>query len=302
MKVSTGEDPDLLSVPTGLEVFDLRVGVLLAALSELLDLSGIHYHDINRGDSAFVVLGWNSWRWNELPPEAAPKVGAARKALSELTDLGARAARDAPDRAKELKDLTDRLKAIIEQPDTHLGAPKGSLDQVRGLVDEIGQEYRAVVRQLPVAHGKQEKLVVPDTSALLDRPDLQAWTLDGEAWTVVFVPQVLSELDDRKRDPRTREAAQKVINQIDELDRRGDLFEGVRLAGKVMVREVPVSPNMGDTLSWLRSDVPDDAIIASVLELSWEDLNRRLAVTASDRNVRNKARMAGLGTIHPRDL
>lgn len=302
MAVSEEVDRDLLSVPTGLEVFDLRVEVLLGALGELLDLSGIHYHDINRGDSAFVVLGWNSWRWNELPPEAAPKVGAARKALGELADLGARAARDAPDRAKELRDLTDRLKAIIEQPDTHLGAPKGSLDQVRDLVDEIGQEYRAAVRQLPAAHGDEEKLVVPDTSALLDRPDLQAWTLDWEAWTVVFVPQVLSELDDRKRDPRTREAAQKVINQIDELDRRGDLFEGVRLAGKVMVREVPVSADMSETLSWLRSDVPDDAIIASVLELSWENLNRRLAVTASDRNVRNKARMAGLGTIHPRDL
>jgi hypothetical protein len=52
-------------------------------------------------------------------------------------------------------------------------------------------------------------LLVADTSALLDRPDPHNWKLDGQAWTVVFTPQVLAELDERKRDPHTRAAAQK---------------------------------------------------------------------------------------------
>lgn len=59
---------------------------------------------------------------------------------------------------------------------------------------------------------------------------------------------------------------------------------------------------MNSTLSWLRFDVPDDAIIAGALELVWQDLTSRVAVTASDRNVRNKGRLAGLGTIRPGDL
>jgi hypothetical protein len=299
----TGQmDQALVAAPTGLEIFEKRGANLAHALGELLDLSGVYYRDINRGNSSMVVLGWNSWRWNELPAEAAPKVGAARKALAELVDFGARAARDAPDRAEELAGLASALKAIVEQTDTHVGAPGESIKQIRELVHELGQKYEGVVRKLPSAHGTEEQLVVPDTSALLDRPDLQDWKIDGTAWTVVLVPQVLSELDDRKRDPRTRDAAQKVINQIDELDRRGDLFQGVRLAGKLDVREIAISPDMDNTLSWLRRDVPDDAIIASVLELSWENLARRIAVTASDRNVRNKARMAGLGIVHPRDL
>ena len=145
-------------------------------------------------------------------------------------------------------------------------------------------------------------MLVADTSALLDRPDLQEWRLDGDAWTVVLLPQVLSELDERKRDDRTRAAAQKVINQIEDFDRRGDTFTGVRLAGKLTVREAPISPDMTRTLPWLRADVPDDSIVAGALELWWEDLASRVGITASDRNLRNKARLAGLGVVRPIDL
>src|SRR6185312_5241783 len=118
----------------------------------------------------------------------------------------------------------------------------------------------------PTAHGADERLLVADTSTLLDRPDLQDWRLDGGAWTVVLVPQVLSELDERKRDTRTAEAAQKVIRQIDEFGRRGDTFAGVPLAGKLRLREVPRSPDMAATLPWLRADTPDDVIVAAALE------------------------------------
>lgn len=69
-----------------------------------------------------------------------------------------------------------------------------------------------------------ERLLIADTSALLDRPHLQEWKLD----------------------------------------------EGPR------------------TLPWLRADVPDDALIAAVLELVWQDLTSRAAITASDRHLGNK--------------
>lgn len=176
------------------------------------------------------------------------------------------------------------------------------MDQVREYVEAELIEYRRVVGLLPAAHGAGERLLIADTSALLDRPDLQNWKLDNDPWILVLLPQVHSELDDRKRDARTREAAEKVINQIEEFDRRGDTFRGVPLAGNIKVREIPVSPDMSQTLPWLRSDVADDAFIAGALELVWQDLTSRIAVTASDRNLRNKARLAGLGVIHPNDL
>jgi hypothetical protein len=294
--------PEAPLSPSGLDHFDGLLDKLSDALGDLLDLSGVHHDDINAGSSGVFFVGWNPSRWNALPPEAAPKVGAARKALRELHDHATNAARHAPDRAEEFADLETAFERLIEQPDTSEGAPKSSVEKVREHADSAVEDYRGVVRQLPAAHGAGEKLLVADTSALLDRPSLQEWKIDGTPWTVVLVPQVLSELDERKRDPRTREAAQKVINQLDDFDRRGDLFAGVPLAGSLNVREMPTSPDMNSTLSWLRSDVPDDAIIAGALELVWQDLTSRVAVTASDRNVRNKARLAGLGTIRPADL
>lgn len=80
-----------------------------------------------------------------------------------------------------------------------------------------------------------------------------------------------------------------MITQIDDMDRRGDLLEGVALSGKLRLKEVAVTPDMARTLPWLRRDVPDDMIVASALELTWQDLTARVAMTASDRNVRNKA-------------
>jgi predicted ribonuclease YlaK len=131
---------------------------------------------------------------------------------------------------------------------------------------------------------------------------MQDWKLDHGAWTVVLVPQVLAELDEKKRDPRVAQAADKVIRQLDGFDRRGDTFTGVPLAGRLRVREVAVGPDMERPLPWLRADTPDDRIIASALELVLRNLRGRVALLASDRNVRNKARLAGLSIVRTDQL
>lgn len=285
--------------PSGLELFGTLIDSLGEAVHELLEMCGIRYYDINAHSSEVFVVGWNCWQWIGLPDEAAPRIGAARAALAGLCDFADKATRLAPDRARELGELGEALKRVIEQGD---GAPASSIAKVGEYVDAQLAEYRETVRRLSSAFGREERLLVVDTSALLDRPDLQDWKLDGGAWTVVFMPQVHSELDDRKRDTRTRDAAQKVIRQIEDFDRRGDTFAGVRLSGNLTVREVPISPDMSQTLPWLRADVPDDSIVAGALELLWRDLTCRIAIVASDRNVRNKARLAGLGSIHPNKL
>lgn len=304
LRAARGEDPRLPLPPSGLEKVDRLIEDLRGALDEILALSDVQYNDINARSSGVVFVGWNKWQWSPLPDEAAPHVGRAREAHGRLREFSSNAARRAPDRADELKKLELDLERIIEQPSgSHpKGAPRSSIEQVREYEESKLDEYRDVVRRLPSAHGAAERLLVVDTSAALDRPDLQNWKLDGGAWTVVLLPQLHSELDDRKHDARTRESAQKVINQIDEFDRRGDTFVGVPLSGNLTVREVPISPDMSQTLPWLRADVPDDAFISGALELVWQDLTSRIAITASDRNLRNKARLAGLGVVHPRDL
>lgn len=301
---AVSEDDLEMAPPSGLEHFDGLLDQLREALEQILAVSDVKYNDINAGSSSVFVMGWNKWQWTALPDSAAPLVGEAREAMRRLQEFSANAARRAPDRADELNKLETTLERIIEQPNgSHPnGAPKSTVDEVRPYVDAQVSEYRDAIGRLPTAHGSGERLLVVDTSAVLDRPDLQNWKLDGGAWTLVLLPQLHSELDDCKRDVRTRDAARKVINQIEEFDRRGDTFAGVPLAGKLTVREAPISPDMSQTLPWLRSEVPDDAFIAGALELAWQDLTSRIAITASDRNVRNKARLAGLGIVHPSRL
>ncbi|MEA2185755.1 MAG: hypothetical protein QOK16_766 [Solirubrobacteraceae bacterium] len=283
--------------PSGLEYVDRLLDDLRTALQRLLILSDVRYDDINVGSPGMFFVGWNKWQWVALPDEAAPLVGAARDALRRLREFSANAARHAPDRAKELEQLQAALDRLIEQPNgSHpSGAPEPSIAKAREYAEGKLTNYGTIVRRLPSAHGAAERLLIVDTSAVLDRPDLQSWKLDGDQWTVVLLPQLHSELDDRKRDPRTRDAAQKVINQIEEFDRRGDTFAGVPLSGNLTVREIPISPDMNKTLPWLRADVPDDAFIAGSLELLWRDLTSRIAVTASDRKRQEQGEAGGLG-------
>jgi hypothetical protein len=289
---------------SGLEILDRLARRAQQTVDALLARSDVRYEDINAG-GGIIFIGWNDWQWQPLPDDAQPLVGAARRAHDELRDYAAMIFQaGALDRTKTVDDLSRWLLGLIEQPNGTYphGAPASSIEKITSLVRPRVDEFLAEAARLPTAHGTDERLLVADTSALLDRPDLQDWKLDGGRWTVVLVPQVLSELDERKRDPRTADAAQKMIRQIEEFDRRGDTFVGVPLAPKLRVREIAQSPDMSRALPWLRSDTPDDLIIATALELLARDLQGRVAILASDRNVRNKARMAGLTTVATNQL
>lgn len=290
---------------SGLEVLERRAAEARAALDELLDQSSVYHHDVNQGDTGMVFLGWNKWHWTALPDVAQPAIGRAREATERLREFARAAVRvAAPDRADQLDDTEKLVANVIEQPNGSLpkGAPASSIDAIRQQVAGSFDGYLRVLRSLPSAQGEGESLLVADTSALLDQPNLQQWQRDSERSTIVALPQVLSELDERKRDPRTRDAALKVSRQIEDLDRRGDTFVGVPLAGKLRYRDVAVTADMTATLPWLRADVPDDIIVAGALELTWQDLTARVAMVASDRNVRLKARRAGLSTLRPEEV
>lgn len=294
-----------LSPANGVEIIERQSRAAQAALIELLEASSVYHEDINAGSSSVVFIGWNPWHWAELPDEVQPLIGAARHAHDTLRDFATLAFEaGAPDRVSEIDKLSAWLLRRIEQQNGSYphGAPEQSIEAIIDSVEPRIDKFLAAVARLPTAHGAEEQLLVADTSSLLDRPDLQDWKLDGQRWTVVLVPQVLSELDDRKRDPRTADAANKVIRQLDAFARRGDTFSGVPLAGRLRLREIPISPDMNQTLPWLRADTPDDRIVAAAVALVHADLRSRIAVLASDRNIRNKARMAGLSTVSTREL
>lgn len=245
-----------------------------------------------------MAIGWNESRWGPMGDEGQPHAKTARTLFSRWQALALQAIRvGAPERESSFTEHNGTISRVIEQTNDWygIGAYQGGIEEVRRDVTDSLDAQTAVLNGLPTAHGPGEALLVADTSAFLDRPDLQAWALGGKSWTVVVLPQVLSELDDKKRDPRTREAATKVIRQMTDLGRRGDTLAGVQLSGKLRYREIATSPDMDTTVPWLRRDVPDDQIVAGALDLACQDLTGTVCLLASDRNLHNKARVAGLG-------
>lgn len=180
---------------------------------------------------------------------------------------------------------------------------KGALP-VRRLISALDKgldDQLRLVEALPTAIGNNERLLVPDTNAILFRPDLEAWQLDG-AWTIVIVPQVTRELDERKDHPKLGERARAFNGRLEDYERRGDTFVGVPLSGLLTVREVPIEADVSLAPKWLRAGHPDDRILASALELSWRDLTATVAIATRDRAMRNKARFSRLATVNVETL
>jgi hypothetical protein len=150
-----------------------------------------------------------------------------------------------------------------------------------------------------------ETCCVPDASALLYNPQLDAWQFAGvPTFTVVLTPIVLSELDDLKvtGNDEVRPKAEKLVRQIKEYAREGDLSEGVTLAeGRHVVRSVAVEPDMVHTLSWLDAGRKDDRFIASFLEVMRHHACCEVVLVSRDVNVRDKANLASLPVIAPPD-
>lgn len=189
------------------------------------------------------------------------------------------------------------LDRVVQQPSGSLGAPGSTIEAIRTRVDEALAEQLDVLKDLPSAQDEGEKLLVPDTNALLYKPAIENWQLGGEAWTIVLVPQVVRELDAKKLHPRLRDKAESVIRRLKEYGRRGDTFEGVPVAGQLRLREVAVDADMDAAPSWLRAGHGDDELLASAFELRWQDMSAVVCLATRDRNMQNKARFGRLPYI-----
>lgn len=98
------------------------------------------------------------------------------------------------------------------------------------------------------------------------------------------------------------EKAMQLIRRFKEYARRGDTFEGVVLAGKRSLRELPFSPDASQMPGELDSDHADDRILATALHLSALHLNSRVVLVTRDRNLQNKARFWRLPAVDVADL
>lgn len=280
-------------LPTAAETLHSLAGEVEVAFGALLDRCGIHYNDINTPGSGAVFIGWNPHRWDPLKPAEQRLVGRATQAKQRFDELGAAAINAvASERHDDFQNAGEVLRRVAQQDDSSRGAPASTVDGVRQRLRKALDEQLTILASLPSAHGEGGQLLVPDTNALLYKPDLERWEPPAGEWTAVLVPQVVRELDQLKLRPAVSQKAEGVVRRLKEYGRRGDTLVGVRIASRLRLRELAVDADMARAPSWLQRGHADDELLASVLELQWDDLKARVVLATRDRNLQNKARFA----------
>ncbi|MFJ3673808.1 PIN domain-containing protein [Streptomyces sp. NPDC090106] len=167
---------------------------------------------------------------------------------------------------------------------------RASVKQLRGLTDLLPTDPWPV------------RLTV-DTNALIDNPDLAAYTGQiGPRYMAHLLPVVLRELDDKKRAGRIdalREAAKKADRRLKGLRNNGDVTLGVRVAGDVHAIFEYIEPKSDALPDWLDLDVPDDRFIASTLLLQSRHPGSAWYVATSDINLQTKLHAVALPFVEP---
>jgi len=151
-----------------------------------------------------------------------------------------------------------------------------------------------------------QNIFIPDTNALIQNPNIDAWLFEDKPFTVLLIPTILSELDKLKiehRNPDVKEKAKSVINRIKGFRNRGSMFEGVILKkGISYLKSIAVEPNFMNTLNWLDEKNNDDRFIATYFEIFRSYPSYNVSIVTSDINLQNKADFSLIPFVEPPEL
>jgi len=274
---------------------------LLAHVEEFLQhRSRILYRPVNRPGSEIIVIGSSDYRWAELDEtDAQRQTKLLRDCARFFGVLDVLLLGQIPSCLKEVRHAKgDFLELVSQEKECwHKSleeAVQAARDAMRAILGSLSRLYDPI---------GGEFCYVPDTNALLHNTQLEEWVFGGSpAFTLVLTPSVLSELDDLKvrGNDKVQPKAEKLVRQIKEYSRRGDLTEGVTLTkDRSRIRALAVEPDMKHTLSWLDRDNNDDRFIASFLEVMRQHPRSVVVLVSRDVNVHNKANFALMPVVDP---
>ncbi len=270
-------------------------------IESLMAMSGLH--PAREYDSIVVINPSGNHWWDELSIEGRrlqSKIlsdygqyrDLVRVLIQGLTKDGTRAFETADDTV--IKHVEQQRATWCESVADARRETLKAIDSMQGLLDRL---YSS----------EGEVLVIPDTNALILGAPLEQWSLDWcKKFTVVLTPTVLAELDDLKmahRIPDVRTKAERIIRQIKEYARRGDLRSGVPVVtGRINVCSIAVEPNVDESLPWLDAANNDDRIIASTIEIIRQHVRSVVVLVTADINLQNKSQHARIPTAEPPKL
>ena len=281
---------------TMLNIINKRAENIFTVGSELLTkYSGTR--PINTPDKQYVFISPSGdHRWSDLSPEGKQIQARLLPEIDHFSELVSTITQDLPSTdQKELNRVLKKIRGSIEQNSyTHWKNAQEAVEGFKELIDKIISTLSDFFSTTSAS-----TLVVPDTNALMAKPDIERWSFtDVEHFTLILVPTVLAELDYQKvnhRNAEVREKASKIIRKIKEYRRRGSLHQGVEIVtGSISLRSVATEPEMSKTLSWFDSGNADDRFLATVLEVMRKHPNDKVIIVTADINMQNKAEMAAI--------
>ena len=251
-------------------------------------------------ESIVIINVDGNHRWNELDIQGRRIQDRVLEDYRQYRDLVQVLIRGLPaDSLAEFKQADDLVtKHVEQQRATWAKSVQEARTKTLAAVDAI----QGLLERLYSVEG--ETIAVPDTNALLLAPVLEQWNFDWcERFTIIFTPTVLSELDELKiahKNPDVRAKAERMIRQIKEYGRRGDLRAGVPVVtGKVVARSVAVEPKVSESLPWLDAANNDDRFLASVIELIRRNVRAVVVIVTADINLQNKSGHARIPVVEP---
>jgi hypothetical protein len=172
------------------------------------------------------------------------------------------------------------------------------------LAERLGV-FRSLLRA--GSDGQDQYILIPDTNSLIKSAEPQHYRniVSSAPFTFVLVPTVLSELDGLKRSREGQsvgEKAEKAIRIIKGMRNQGPTRIGVTVDKTMTVRMIATEPQFGKLPSWLDPSNRDDRILASALEIQFDDPSKTAILVTGDMNLQNKAEMAFLPYAEPPEI
>lgn len=286
------------SMKTFVEYLTLQLDSIKLTMFELLDNSRIKF---SRDDSYSNIVVISPKQYWDSPTEIEQTLQIKlKKIYGQWIETFKLFTENSPEASKRKIAETDRFVISWIEKNSDWEIPYTIAEAKTKFDNKILFYYDTL--NLYSSNGDKEIIIIPDTNALIQEPDPKAYkSLTGsDKLTIVFLPTVLSELDDLKTKSSNSDFQKKVKSVITRLKgyrRQGNLIDGVLVEKTIKLKMVASEPNFDRTLSWLDRDNNDDRIIASSLEIQRDNPSSAVCLVTSDINLQNKTEMARLSYI-----
>ncbi len=260
-----------------------------------------HFLPSDAFEDTVATIGFQSWA--PLDDEGRMAQCDALNDFREYAGVLTPVIHDYPATTKQ--DMEESIQTIMDfiQQDGYL--PYQTVDAVVQAISTELDKQKQILGSY-IKNSVASPILVADTNALYYNPALEDWTFaDIPQFQLAVLPPVLEELDRHKSEHRNETLqikAGRLVNQIKEYRRRGDIQRGVPLKSTISTFITPnIIPIFNRVGPFSDSKVADNQILAGCFELARQNPGCPVALVTRDVNLQNKAACICLPYLEPPD-